>query len=249
MRLFTRSAGFFLVLLLVGLGSIFPEGIDNSIYGELLREHVVDGLVDYDGFKKDEILLDRYLDILAKVDTERLAAPEAFAFYVNAYNAWTIKLILNNYPGVRSIKSIGGPFRSPWKQSIADIDGETLTLDDIEHGILRPRYNDSRVHFAVNCASIGCPPIRSEPYTGIALDTQLNDATRSFINDPGKTYIDGTTLFVSRIFKWYAEDFPEGVIEFVSRYAEGDLRQQLESKKDTLRVRYLDYDWSLNSIP
>ena len=133
--------------------------VDNRIYAELLQRYVKDGIVDYRGFKSDEAQLDRYLEILAQVDPQALPSDERFAFYVNAYNAWTIKLILTHYPGIRSIKEAGSLLRSPWKKPLARINGEVLTLDEIEHEILRPRFRDPRVHVAVNCASKGCPPL------------------------------------------------------------------------------------------
>ncbi|MBW2206539.1 MAG: DUF547 domain-containing protein [Deltaproteobacteria bacterium] len=169
-----------------------------------------------------------------------------FAFYVNAYNAWTIKLILTGYPGIESIKDLGSLFKSPWKKKICRIDGEVITLDDIEHNILRPQFKDPRVHFAVNCASKGCPPLLAEPYTGSRLDKQLNQVTRAFINDPKRYRIEKDTLFVSKIFKWFSEDFNNDVIGFFLQYAEGDLKKTLESNRGKIKVKYLDYDWSLN---
>ena len=235
------------LLFAVLAGYAFGLEVDNSVFAQLLHKHLVNGLVDYQGFKADESVLDNYLRQLAEVDTGELADTEAFSFYVNAYNAWTIKLILTNYPGIKSIKSIGGLFKNPWKLEIAEINGDLVTLDDIEHGILRPRFGDPRVHFAVNCASKSCPPLRYEPYTGRRLDMQLDESTEEFINDPEKNYVDGDTLYVSKIFKWYAEDFKDGVIDFVAQYAAGALKQQIESLKDSLKVKYLDYDWSLNA--
>ena len=227
-------------------GTAFTLEIDNVVFAQLLQKHLENGLVDYQGFKEDESVLDSYLQQLARVNPDQLTDKEAFSFYVNAYNAWTIKLILKNFPGIKSIKSVGGPFKNPWKLEIAEIGGNLITLDDIEHGILRPRFGDPRVHFAVNCASIGCPPLRIEPYTGQHLDLQLDESTKSFVNDPRKNHLDGNTLYVSKIFKWYAEDFEDGVIDFVAKYAVGTFKQQIESRKDSLKIKYLDYDWSLN---
>ncbi len=147
--------------------------VDNSVYAELLKKYVKEGVVDYQGFKSEETNLDQYLKVLEKTDSSKLSRNEQFAFYINAYNAWTIKLILSGYPGVKSIKEFGGIFKSPWKKKLARIDGEIVTLDHIEHGILRPHYKDPRVHFAINCASKGCPPLRAEPYRGDLLDQQL----------------------------------------------------------------------------
>ena len=222
------------------------ETVDHKLFGELLKKYVKNGVVDYQGFKKEEARLEAYLKILEKVNTERLSRDERFAFYVNAYNGWTIKLILTGYPGIQSIKDLGSIFKSPWKKKICRIDGKVITLDDIEHNILRPRFKDPRVHFAVNCASKGCPPLLPEPYAGARLDQQLNHVTRAFINDPKRNRLEGGTLFVNRIFKWFSEDFNNDVVGFFLQYAEGDLKKKLETNREKIRVQYLDYDWSLN---
>ncbi len=168
------------------------------------------------------------------------------AFYINAYNAWTIKLILGAYPGVRSIKDLGTLFKSPWKKRIARVDGRTLTLDQIEHDILRPQFRDPRIHFAINCAAKSCPPLRSQPYTAEQLDAQLDEMAAAFINDPKNNYLEGDRLYVSAIFKWFAEDFDNDVVGFFKKYATGHLKSGLEGGQDRIRVKHLDYDWSLN---
>ena len=225
----------------------WPKGaVDHSLYGELLNNYVKDGVVNYQGFKGEEAKLDKYLTVLENTHVSELSRDEQFAFYVNAYNAWTIKLILSAYPGIDSIKDLGSIFRSPWEQEIARINGKILTLDEIEHEILRAQFKDPRVHFAVNCASKSCPPLISKPYRGSTLDSQLDDATRAFINDPKSNYLKGNKLYVSRIFKWFAEDFNDDVVGFFLKYAEGDFKKELEAKKDKLKIVYLSYDWSLN---
>jgi hypothetical protein len=220
--------------------------VDHGVYGVLLKKYVSAGNVNYAGFKSDEAQLDRYLRQLAKVDSASLSRQEQFAFYANAYNAWTLKLILSGYPGVKSIKDLGGLFQGPWKKKFVQIDGSVLTLDDVEHSILRPRFGDPRVHFAINCAAKSCPPLRSEPFRGDILDRQLDDATRSFLNSPTSYRLEGNALYVSRIFKWFAEDFKDGVLGLYLRYATGDLKKELENKSDRIIVKYLAYDWSLN---
>ena len=246
--------GYILVLILI----LFPEfsfcappalsadTVDHSLYGELLQKYVKNGVVDYRGFKSEEAKLDQYLGILEKTDTRALSRDEQFAFYINAYNAWTIKLILSAYPGIQSIKDLGSLFRSPWKKKIAPIDGEVLTLDNIEHDLLRPRFKDPRIHFAVNCASKGCPPLRSEPYRADALDQQLTEMTEAFVNDPAYNRLEGNTLYVSSIFKWYSEDFNGDIVGFFTEYARGDLKDSLTKRAKGIEVEYLDYDWSLN---
>jgi len=222
--------------------------VDNSLYGKLLKKYVRDGKVDYAGFKTGEAKLDRYLKILESVDPEKLSRDEQFAFYANAYNAWTIKLILSGYPGVTSIKDLGSLIKSPWKKKIVRIDGEVISLDHVEHEILRPRYKDPRVHFAINCAAKSCPPLRPEPFSGNILDRQLDDSTRSFINDPQRYRLEDNELYVSRIFKWFSEDFNDDVFGFFLKYTTGNLKKELEAKSERINVKYLQYDWSLNEM-
>ena len=233
------------------LSNLSPSGwskaaVDNSIYGELLKRHVKHGVVDYRGFKNEEGKLDEYLKLLENTKVSELPRNEQFAFYVDAYNAWTIKLILSAYPGIESIKDLGNLFKSPWEKKIVHINGRVLTLDDIEHEILRAQFKDPRVHFALNCASRSCPPLLSEPYRGSTLNRQLDDVTRAFINDPKRNYLKDSKLYVSRIFKWYSEDFKDDVVGFFLKYAEGDFKKELEAKKYELKIVYLSYDWSLN---
>ena len=220
--------------------------VDNSIYSILLGKYVKNGHVDYQGFKAEEEKLNQYLKVLENIDSDNLSRNEQFAFYINAYNAWTIKLILNGYPGVKSIKDLGSIFKSPWKKKMCRIDGDIITLDDIEHNILRPRFKDPRVHFVINCAALSCPPLGSEPYLGSTLDQQLNHASTAFINNPQRNYLEDNTLYISKIFKWFSEDFHDDVVGFFLKYAQGDLKKQLEERKSKIKVKYLDYDWLLN---
>jgi hypothetical protein len=226
-------------------GSAQSDAVDYGTYAELLKAYVRDGVVDYAGFKADEARLDDYLARSGRTNPDNLSREDRFAYYINAYNAWTIKLILTGYPGVKSIKNLGGLLQSPWKKPFVKIDGRTLTLDEIEHAILRPQFKDARVHFAVNCASKGCPPLLAEPYRGAALDDQLNRVTTAFLNRPGNYRLEGNRLYVTSIFKWFGEDFGN-VLDFYIRYAQGDLKKALESGRDRIKIDYLDYDWSLN---
>ena len=237
-------------LIFIGLIFLLPlsawPAVDHQIFADLLSEYTADGHVDYAGFKQDEGRLDAYLEALAKIDPASLPRNQRFAFYVNAYNAWTIKLILSRYPEVTSIKEFGSLFKSPWKQKFVKIGGETITLDHIEHGILRPEFKDPRVHFAVNCASKGCPQLHGEPFTGAQLDVQLNTVTRRFINDPRLNRIEDNTLYVSSIFKWFNEDFNDDIIGFMERYAAPGFKDAITARRPSLKIKYLDYDWSLN---
>ena len=235
-----------MTFLLLYPASAIAAAVDHSMYGDLLARYVHDGVVDYRGLKQEESRLDEYLKLLENTDLSCLNRNDTYAFYVNAYNAWTLKVILSAYPGIQSIRELGVFSTGPWKKKIVRVDGRVMSLDDVEHGILRKEYPDPRVHFVVNCASKSCPPLISEPYRGNVLDQQLDTATRDFLNDSTYNYLKGNTLYVSRLFKWYGEDFPGGVVPFFLTYAMGGLKKQLEQRRDRVRVKYLDYDWSLN---
>lgn len=220
--------------------------LDHSLFAELLKKYVNNGRVDYAGIKSAEAELDRYLKLLEKTDSKSLSRDEQFAFYTNAYNAWTIKLILSGYPGIKSIKDLGGLLQSPWKKKLVRIDGDILTLDDVEHNILRPRFKDPRVHFAINCAAKSCPALKSEPYRAEILNQQLENSTRMFLNNPANYQLTGNNFYVSRIFKWFSEDFSDDILEFYLKFAQGDLQSQLEANKHKIKIKFLAYDWSLN---
>ena len=238
----------------LAIAGVFPvtgparsmDRVDHSLFDSLLKKYVQGSNVNYQSFKQDEARLDDYLKILEQADPDTLSKNEQFAFYINAYNAWTIKLILTGYPGVESIKDLGGFFSNPWKKKIVRMNGKIITLDEIEHAILRPRFKDPRVHFAINCASKSCPLLRPETYLGSILDSQLNDAARRFINDPKHNYLDGNDLYVSSIFKWFGEDFNQDIIGFFIQFAQDGLQENLKNKTNSITIHYLDYDWSLN---
>jgi hypothetical protein len=220
--------------------------VDHGLFDELLKTHVKNGVVSYSGFQTDRQKLDRYLKILESVQIKNLSKNEEFAFYINAYNAWTIKLILSGYPGLKSIKDLGSVFKSPWKKKICRLNGDVISLDDIEHNILRPKFKDPRVHFAINCASKGCPKLLSEAYRGDSLEHQLTFVTSRFVNDPHMNRMQGNTLVVSKIFKWFAEDFGKDIPGFFLQYALPDLKKKLQKAGQKITIDYLDYDWSLN---
>lgn len=250
-RYFAQFFMFSIILFSGAFGLVEPSrasAVDHEIWSELLTKHVKPDGVDYKGFKSEEAKLDRYLKVLENTSSQRLSRDEQFAFYTNAYNAWTIKLILSRYPSIKSIKNFGTILKSPWQKKFVRIGGDVITLDDIEHNILRPRFKDPRVHFAINCSAVSCPPLRSEPYLSNELEQQLDHSTRSFLNNPNNYRFDGSTFYVSRIFKWFSEDFNDDVLSFYLKHAEGDLKKKLADKKDTIQVKYLHYDWSLNDL-
>jgi hypothetical protein len=256
-RAFKMNARFFLAFFLVISLFLAPFGrieeaaaapVDNQIWAELLKKYVKPGGVDYAGFKSEQDKLEQYLKVLEHTDLKSLSRNELFAYYINAYNAWTIKLILSAYPGIKSIKDLGTFWKSPWEKKFVRIDGDVYTLDYIENHILRARFKDPRVHFAINCSAASCPPLRSEPYRGATLDPQLDQSTRSFINDPDKYRLEGNTFYVSRIFDWFSEDFNGDVVGFYLTYAQDGLKEKLAEKKSVIQVKYLHYDWSLNDL-
>ena len=242
----------FVVLFLVANVAVPPSfaaadsAVDHSLYAELLKKYVIKGNVHYAGLKAEEAKLNQYLKVLEKVNPDSLSRDERFAFYVNVYNAWTIKLILTKYPDIKSIRELGFLNSGPWKKKVVRLQGQMISLDHLEHDILRPGFKDPRVHFAINCASKSCPPLRSEPYRADVLNQQLDDATRSFINNPESYRLEERDLYVSRIFKWFSEDFNEDALGFFLQYANGELKMNLATQAERINVQYLEYDWSLN---
>ncbi|MBU8848537.1 MAG: DUF547 domain-containing protein [Desulfobacterales bacterium] len=243
---FKYIIGLSILLLFFAVHSMAEDNIDNQIYASLLKKHVINNKVNYDGFKKDEKLLDEYLAILSRTNIKSLSGNDLFAFYINAYNAFTIKLVLTKYPGINSIKEIGGFFSNPWNKKFISLQKKTVSLDYIEHKILRPKFKDPRVHFAINCASKSCPPLRNEPYEGQILATQLDAQAKDFINNKKNVFVKDDTLFTSKIFKWFEDDFSDNSLFFIKSYASKELKEKLNSTKNNIKTVYLDYDWSLN---
>lgn len=240
----------------------------HSAWNELLKQHVkwnaagTATSVDYAGFSKDRVRLNNYLKTLSPISRQEYAKwswIDQQAFLINAYNAYTIELVLTRYPNLTSIKDIGGVFSSPWKQKFFIVLGEKRSLDDIEHTLLRgdKRYKEPRIHFAVNCASIGCPALRDEAYTGAKLGSQLEDQTIRFLSDKSRNRFDLKTgqYSISKIFDWYGDDFEKhvgGVQAFLARYSGKNRLSQAEIayiKNMRFKISFLDYDWSLNKTP
>ncbi|MCG8618859.1 MAG: DUF547 domain-containing protein [Desulfobacterales bacterium] len=235
-----------LIISLLAPLQVIAGGVDNTIYKDLLNKHVKNGRVSYDGFKQDEARLDQYLAVLSAADPAMLSRNHRFAFYINAYNAFTIKLILSRYPDINSIKEIGSFFSGPWSKKFISLGGWTVSLDYIEHEVLRPKFKDPRVHFAINCAARSCPPLMGEPYEGEMLETQLDHQTRAFINNPRSTFVKDDTVFISKIFDWFEEDFNDNALFFIRQYAGERLKSDLETAGPEPKIKYLHYDWSLN---
>ena len=241
----------------------------HAAWNTLLEKHVVliaDGKasqVNYAGFQTDRAMLRAYLDALSAVteaEYQRWSSPQRLAFLINAYNAFTVELILTRYPDLRSIRDLGSLLRSPWKQPFFTLLGAERHLDNIEHDLIRAPgvFDEPRIHAAVNCAAIGCPMLRNEAYTADRLEAQLEDSMRRFLTDRSRNRFEAErkTLWVSRIFDWYKGDFEQGHQGMTSldatfvRYADalGDTSQERQAiRRGGLRIRYLDYDWALNA--
>ena len=231
------------------------KGFDHSKWADFLKEHVEDGWVDYAAIKKDTSQLRAYLADLAKADLKKLGRNEQIALYVNAYNAFTVKLITEYYPRIKSIKDIpDGIFsRKRWKHKRWAIGRRTYSLSEIEHDVLRSKFKDPRVHYALNCASISCPPLRGEPYEGEKLGEQLDGAAKAFqINPQGLRLARAQRIvYLSRIHDWYREDFEEAagsVLRYVAQYAPRETAEFLLANEKNREIRYMDYDWRLNDV-
>lgn len=255
------SAAFVTALLLLSQGAV---ALDQrySQYGALLQAHVhwsADGhssAVDYAGLKRERAALKAVLKDFSAVTPQAFAGmkrEQQMAFLINAYNAFTLELVLSKYPDLKSIRDLGSFFRSPWKQPFFRLLGDTRTLDWIEHERLRPVYKEPRVHFAVNCASVGCPALRPEPFVADQLEAQLQDQARRFLSDRSRNRYDASrnTLYVSKIFDWFVEDFEADSSLQDWLAARADLLTESAAdharvKQNKFKIDHLDYDWSLN---
>jgi hypothetical protein len=256
-------------LLAVSLASNAQDNTENihDVWHTLVSENVLaikhghSTEVDYAAMQAQRGRLKTYLDALTSVtqnEFDTWEKPKQLAFLINAYNAWTVELILTKYPHLKSIKDLGHFLNSPWSKAFIPLLGKTRSLDDIEHDLIRGsgKYNDPRIHFAVNCASIGCPALRAEAYTAADLDAQLQAQTIRFLSDNTRNKVQGNTLSISSIFKWYGDDFALGfrgsnsVGEFILQYPDA-LKllpaQQTALKNETMRIKFLDYNWDLNA--
>ena len=216
----------------------------HQIWTDLLTTHVgSDGWVSYQGFIADSVKLNQYLKILSKcAPNANWTEGERLAFWINAYNAFTIKLIVDHYP-VSSIKDIkkGIPFiNSVWDIDFFKIGGREMDLNEIEHSILRKEFDEPRIHFAIVCASKSCPKLRNEAYTAKSLDQQLEEQTVDFINSD-RNLLGGEKIKLSLIFNWFKKDFTKHrtLKEFLKLYAKGGVNEKA-------KIKYLEYDWSLN---
>lgn len=209
-------------------------------------------LVDYAGALADgaDAALSAWLAETQQIDPATLRKPAQMAWWINLYNAVTVDLVLKHYP-VKTIRKINGGWfdLGPWGDEVVTVNGQRLSLNDIEHRILRPIWRDPRIHYAVNCASIGCPDLAAEPWRAEGLEGRLDDAARAYVNHPRGVRIEGGNLIVSSIYDWFAADFGNNdaeVIAHLRRYAAAPLRDQLQGRTS---IDGDDYDWSLNATP
>ena len=256
-----RKFSFWLLLFLVAIQSpVFAFDHSYKGYDRLLQDIVVEkGLqtaVDYKRLHNDAARLNEFtqrIESVSRSEYDSWSADQQLAFLINAYNALTLQLIIMHYPGIESIKDTGGFFSSPWKKEFFTLLGEQSSLDHIEHDLIRKQFSEPRIHFAVNCASRGCPPLQPFAYVAEKLDQQLDYATRRFLQDPERNrYIaDEQRLELSSIFKWYGEDFVKAagsIANFAAPYMSDDPAMQKAITGQNIRIDFLDYDWSLNDI-
>lgn len=241
------------------------ETIDYAPYAGVLAAYVnPEGYVDYRGLQQDRAPLDRFVRQLADLDPAAFARwpqKQQLALWINAYNALTLKAVIDHYP-VDSIRDIGTPVKSVWDKLTFDVMDRSLTLNQIEHEILRKEFAEPRIHMAINCASIGCPPLLNQPFRADTLDQQFTTVTNAFLSLPSHFRIDRDhrTVYLSSIFKWFGEDFidpfhglkrrkglnkkEQAAVNFVAGYLDQETRAFLD--RGRLNVKYLEYDWGLN---
>jgi hypothetical protein len=213
-----------------------PGGVNRLRYGEVSPE--------------DRAALRAYLESLQRVAVSRLNRAEQMAYWINLYNALTVEVVLDHYP-VTSITKInlGGRLLGggPWDAKLVRIEGEQVSLNDIEHRILRPIWRDPRVHYAVNCASLGCPNLQGTAYTRANLEVLLEKGAREYVRHPRGARFEGERLIASSIFSWFQEDFggtTAGVLEHLALYSDPQAAERLRAYRGSIRY---DYDWSLNA--
>lgn len=209
---------------------------NHKLFAALLKKHVSSsGDVNYKGLKNAESSLDAYLeDLDANAPASDWTKNEKLAYWMNAYNAATIKLILKNYPVSKITDLHGG---KPWDVKWVKLGGKTYSLNNIEHDIIRPTFKDPRIHFAVNCAAKSCPPLLNNAYTGENVNQELNKVTKAFVNSASNE-LSASSIKLSKIFEWYGEDFGN-LIDFLNQYSS-------KSINSDAKIGYLDYNWSLN---
>ncbi|QNM85561.1 DUF547 domain-containing protein [Polaribacter pectinis] len=231
-----------ILLALITVFTFSQANAQTAIFNDLLQKHVTkDGIVDYKSFKEDKAKLDSYISYLEKTSLDNSwSENKQKAFWINAYNAYTIKKILENFP-LKSIMDIKEKGKTAWKIPFAKVGGKTYTLDHIEHEILRKNLFDPRIHVGVNCASGSCPKLLNMAFTEENVDASLEKLMKEFVNDSSRNKISNKKVQISSIFDWFKEDFTKNgsVIDYLNKYSDTEI-------KKNARTSYLKYDWSLN---
>ena len=218
--------------------------LTHGAWTDLLEKHVdEEGNVDYQGFQQDSLILNAYLDRLGQtLPSIQWSREEQLAYWINAYNAFTVKVIIDNYPlkSIRELHTIPG-VATVWHKDFFTIGGKSMDLNTIEHKILRVFYDEPRIHFAINCASLSCPVLRREAYTAEQLEEQLTQQAQIFLSQPIRNQIASDRVALSPIFSWFRKDFVKNgtLIEFLNQYTPVPI-------KEDAKISYLRYDWSLN---
>ena len=224
---------------------VYAKDITHDLWDVLLQQQVYNGLVDYAHFNRPA--LKRYLAELDKMQLEGLSTNQQLALWINAYNAYTIELVLNNYP-LKSIKDIS----KPWDHKSARVGGKLYSLNEIEHEILRKKFKDPRIHFAIVCASIGCPQLLSRAYTAEKIEQQLDTQARLFFSTHAtveKGFFGGETLTTSKILSWFSEDFGSSErerLQFIARYAPVEIQHKIKVNPK-MSLSYSSYNWNINA--
>lgn len=242
-----RIIVFSLALLITSVASA-QSGVSHKAFDELLQKYVdSDGLVNYKGIASERSKLKSYLQMLESNEPQdSWTEDQKLAFWINAYNAFTIELILNHYP-VKSIRDIGSkikiPFvNTPWDIKFIKIGDKECDLNNIEHGIIRKEFDEPRIHFALVCAAVSCPKLQNKAYLPETLDAQLTDAAKDFLSDTSKNEIkDPSKASLSKLFSWYRGDFTKktSLEEYISKYSDTQLANRAS-------ITFKDYDWALN---
>ncbi|MCU0401518.1 MAG: DUF547 domain-containing protein [Algoriphagus sp.] len=230
----------------LGMAGTTPPS--HQIWDQLVKTHVKpDGMVDYKGFIKEKAKLEEYLKLISEnaPDRKTWSKNQQLAYWINAYNAFTVKLIVDNYP-TKSIRDLGPKLKIPlikdvWHYQFFKIGGVLSSLDEIEHSILRKEFDEPRIHFAINCASVSCPPLLNEAFVAEKLESQLQKVAVTFINDTSRNKITSDAVQISSIFLWFKGDFTkkESLIDFLNLYSKVKI-------KPNAKISHLDYNWNLN---
>ena len=231
--------------LFTAVSSFAQKAPSHQQWDKLLKKHVNEaGMVNYKGFQKDKTEFDAYLKTLSDNGPQKSwSQKDQIAYWINAYNAFTVSLILQKYP-VKSIKDIGGSIykiNTAWDIKFIKIGGEKYDLNNIEHKMLRKKFDEPRMHFAIVCASLSCAKLRREAYTGDKLDDQLEDQSKDFLNDKSKNNITAEKAQLSKYFSWYKGDFTKNgsLTDYINKYSKTKIT-------GNTKISSLDYNWSLN---